>query len=391
MEKLCIETYYSSLNKKNEELCGDRVQLVNTAESSLLVLSDGLGSGVKANILSTLTSKIISTMISRGATIEDTVDTIAHTLPVCKERGLAYSTFMILRISKNGIGYLVEYDNPPCILIRNGKKVSLNYEEKNIGGKPVRESHFDVYPGDYFFIVSDGVTQAGMGETLSFGWGLDALAEYISNLCIKELSPPRIIQNVLNVCKDLYLGKPKDDTTVSIVHIMKHQDVSIFSGPPKDPNDDARIVSDFVATDAIHIVCGGTSSEIVARELERDLVVNIDCEKSDFPPTAYIKGIDLVTEGVMTIKSALEIIDKYILDPVSQEITDELDFSSGTAKLAKILIEQCTDLNLFIGKAVNPAHQSQNFPPGLRVKWHLMECLAASMLKLGRRVEKRYY
>ena len=391
MEKLCTETCFRSLNKKNEELCGDRVQLVNTAESALLVLADGLGSGVKANILSTLTSKIISTMISRGATIEDTVDTIAHTLPVCKERGLAYSTFMILQISNNGIGYLVEYDNPPCILVRNGEKVSLDYVEKNIGGKPVRESHFDVYSGDYFFIVSDGVTQAGMGETLSFGWGLDALAEYISNLCVKELSPPRIIQNVLSVCKDLYLGKPGDDTTVSIVHIMKHQNVSIFSGPPKDPNDDARIVSDFVATDAIHIVCGGTSSEILARELERDLVVNIDCEKSDFPPTAYIKGMDLVTEGVMTIKNTLEIIDKYILDPVSQEITDELDSSNGTSKLAKILIEQCTDLNLFIGKAVNPAHQNQNFPPGLRVKWYLMESLAASMLKLGRRVEKRYY
>ena len=101
--------------------------------------------------------------------------------------------------------------------------------------------------------------------------------------------------------------------------------------------------------------------------------------------------MDLVTEGVMTIKNTLEIIDKYILDPVSQEITDELDSSNGTSKLAKILIEQCTDLNLFIGKAVNPAHQNQNFPPGLRVKWYLMESLAASMLKLGRRVEKRYY
>jgi len=391
MEKLCIETCFSSLNKKNEELCGDRVQLVNTAESALLVLADGLGSGVKANILSTLTSKIISTMISRGATIEDTVDTIAHTLPVCKVRGLAYSTFMILQISKNGIGYLVEYDNPPCILLRNGKKVPFDYQEKNIGGKPVRESHFNVYPGDYYFIVSDGVTQAGMGETLSFGWGQDALTEYISNLCIEGLSPPRIIQNVLSVCKDLYLGKPGDDTTVSVVHILKHQDVSIFSGPPKNPEDDSRIVSDFIATEAIHVVSGGTSSEILARELGRDLVVNIDYGKLDFPPTASIKGIDLVTEGVMTIKSTLEMINKYLIDPVSPEIIDELDVPSGASKLAKILIEQCTDLKLFIGKAVNPAHQNQDFPAELRVKWRLMEDLAASMSKLGRSVEKLYY
>lgn len=391
MEKLCIEACYSSLNKKNEELCGDRVQLVNSAGSMLLVLSDGLGSGVKANILSTLTSKIISTMISSGASIEDTVDTIAHTLPVCKERGLAYSTFMILQISKDGKGYLVEYDNPPCILLRNGEKTSLDYKEKNIGGKPVRESHFDAYPGDYYFIVSDGVTQAGMGETLSFGWGMDALTEYISQLCIKELSPPKVIQNVLSVCKDLYLGMPGDDTTVSVVHIMKHQTVSLFSGPPEDPQDDSRIVSDFIATNAIHIVCGGTSSEILARELGRDLIVKIDCENSDFPPTAYIKGIDLVTEGVMTIKNTLEIINKYILDPVSQETADAISASSGASKLAKILIEQCTDLKLFVGKAINPAHQNKDFPLELRVKWRLIEEMAASMLKLGRRVEKYYY
>ncbi|MFA6736314.1 MAG: SpoIIE family protein phosphatase [Saccharofermentanales bacterium] len=391
MEKLCIETCYSSLNKKNEELCGDRVNFVNTGDSTLLVLSDGLGSGVKANILSTLTSKIISTMISKGASIEDTVDTIAHTLPVCKEAGLAYSTFMILQISNSGKGYLAEYDNPACLLIRNGKKVSFCYAEKNIGGKSVRESHFDTLPGDCYFIVSDGVTQAGMGETLSFGWGQDALAEYIGSLCIKELSPPRIIQNVLGVCKDLYLGRPGDDATVSAVHIMRHQSVSVFSGPPKDPNDDCRVVSDFISTDAIHVVCGGTSAEILARELGRDLLVNSDGVNPDFPPTAYIKGIDLVTEGVMTIKKTLEIIDKYILDPVSPEITNELDDSNGGSRLSKILIEQCTSLKLFIGRAVNPAHQNNNFPPELRVKRHLMEKLADSMEKLGRSVEKFYY
>ena len=147
--------------------------MINTPESTLLVLSDGLGSGVKANILSTLTSKIISTMISRGASIEDTVDTIAHTLPVCKLRGIAYSTFMILHICKDGKGYIVEYDNPPCMLIRDGRHIPFDYEEKTIEGKLVRESRFTAKPGDYFVIVSDGVTQAGMGETLAFGWGCD--------------------------------------------------------------------------------------------------------------------------------------------------------------------------------------------------------------------------
>ena len=202
-ESLCIDACYNSLIKKNEELCGDRVEVINTPESTLLVLSDGLGSGVKANILSTLTSKIISTMISRGASIEDTVDTIAHTLPVCKLRGIAYSTFMILHICKDGKGYIVEYDNPPCMLIRDGRHIPFDYEEKTIEGKLVRESRFTAKPGDYFVIVSDGVTQAGMGETLAFGWGCDEVAEFLCGSCGEKLSAPRVIERVLGVAKDL--------------------------------------------------------------------------------------------------------------------------------------------------------------------------------------------
>lgn len=390
-ESLCIDACYNSLLKKNEELCGDRVEVINTPESMLLVLSDGLGSGVKANILSTLTSKIISTMISRGASIEDTVDTIAHTLPVCKVRGIAYSTFMILHISKDGKGYLVEYDNPPCMLIRDGRHVPFDYEEKTIEGKLVRESRFTAKPGDYFVIVSDGVTQAGMGETLAFGWGCDEVAEFLCGPCGEKLSAPRVIERVLDVAKDLYLGKPGDDTTVSIAHIMTPQTVSLFSGPPKNPEDDSRLVREYMETPGLHVVSGGTSSEILSRELKRPLRVNIDYTDAHIPPTATIDGIDLVTEGVLTLKRAIELVEEYRTRPAVPEMTAELDSGNGAAKLAKMLIEQCTHLKLFIGKAVNTAHQNADFPTELRVKFRLLDDLAESMEKLGRCVEKKYY
>lgn len=391
MDSLCVDACYNSLIKNNEELCGDRVQLVNSPEGTLLVLSDGLGSGVKANILSTLTSKIISTMISRGASIEDTVDTIAHTLPVCKVRGIAYSTFMILQIQKDGSGYLAEYDNPPCMLIRDGRHVPFEYEEKTIEGKLVRESRFTAREGDYFVIVSDGVTQAGMGETLSFGWGCDEVASFLCGPCGEKLSAPRVISRVLGVAKDLYLGKPGDDTTVSIAHILPRQQVNLFSGPPKNPADDARLVNDYMEENGLHIVSGGTSSEILARELKRPLHVSIDYTDSDLPPTALIEGIDLVTEGVMTLKRTIEMIREYIDSPAGPGMTEELDAAHGAAKLAKILIERCTMLKLFIGKAANPAHQNPDFPTELRVKSRLMDDLAEVMTTLGRHVEKNYY
>lgn len=390
-KNLCADVCYSSLNKKNEELCGDRVQIVRDDASSLLVLSDGLGSGVKANILATLTSKIISTMISEGASVEDTVDTIAHTLPVCKERHIAYSTFMILKIFDDGQAYLAEYDNPPCICIRDGKLMNFFYDEKTIAGKPVRESRFEARAGDYFIIVSDGVTQAGMGETLSFGWGWENVVSYVADFCALGLSAPRLIRKILSVGYDLYQGKPGDDTTVSVLHLLPKQEVAFYSGPPKKPEDDSRVVTDFMSQSGIHVVSGGTSSEIVARELGKKLEVSVGDDDSDIPPMSAIAGIDLVTEGVMTLKAVLEMLDRYIKEPTSREMANLLDGKDGAAALARILIERCTDLHLFIGKAINPAHQNNDFPTELRLKFRLLDDIAERMSQLGRNVEKKYY
>lgn len=390
-QNMTIEACYNSLNKKQEELCGDRVQIDNGRDGTLLVLSDGLGSGVKANILSTLTSTIIKTMISQGASIEDTVDTIAHTLPVCRERGIAYSTFMILHVGRGGEGYLVEYDNPPCMLIRDGKHIPFEYEEKTIEGKLVRESRFQAQPGDYYVIVSDGVTQAGMGETLAFGWGCDEVADFLCGPCGEKLSAPRVISRVLDVAKDLYLGKPGDDTTVSVAHIMRRQPVCLFSGPPKNAEEDARLVRDYMASEGLHIVSGGTSSEILSREIRKPLTVNIDYTNDDIPPTAAIEGIDLVTEGVMTLKKTIELLELCAVKPALPSTTAALDAPDGASRLAKTLVERCTELKLFIGKAVNPAHQNADFPSELRVKWRLLDDLAAAMKRLGRTVEKNYY
>ena len=391
MRNLCADVCYDSLVKKNEELCGDRVQIVRGEKSTLLVLADGLGSGVKANILATLTSKIISTMISEGATVEDTVDTIAHTLPVDKERDIAYSTFMILRISDDGSAYLVEYDNPPCICIRNGAPLDLAYNEKRVAGKPVRESRFAAQPGDYFILVSDGVTQAGMGETLSFGWGWENVVNYAGDFCKSAASAPRLVRKILSVGSDLYEGRPGDDTTVSVMHVLPKQNVAFFSGPPRNKEDDRRLVSEYMAVDGLHVVSGGTSAEIVARELGKKLEVNMDECDDNIPPTGRIEGIDLVTEGVLTLKAALELLDAYLKAPTEQKTLDAIDRNNGAAVLARMLIERCTDLRLFIGRTINAAHQNSDFPTELRLKFRLLDDIAERMTLLGRNVVKQYY
>mgnify|MGYP002562425678 FL=1 len=156
-----IEAGYVSLNKKGEELCGDRVETVYHDDTMTTVLADGLGSGVKANILSTLTSKIISTMMASGMEIQDCVETIAQTLPICKIRQVAYSTFTILQIKTDGSAYMVQFDNPLCVLLRNGKHVEYPVEVNVIDGKTIYESRMQVELGDVFVMFSDGVPHAG--------------------------------------------------------------------------------------------------------------------------------------------------------------------------------------------------------------------------------------
>ena len=127
MNNLWTDTGYASINKFGEQLCGDRVEMATTNGVTTLVLADGLGSGVKANILSTLTSKILCTMIANGMTIENCVETIASTLPVCKVRHMAYSTFSILKLNDDGKAYLAEFDCPGCIYVHDGVVYPIAY------------------------------------------------------------------------------------------------------------------------------------------------------------------------------------------------------------------------------------------------------------------------
>ena len=174
-----IDVAWRSLNKHQEELCGDKVEVLKTDESDIVILADGMGSGVKANILATLTSKILGTMLHEGADLESCVETIAKTLPICKVRKVAYATFSILQIFYSGEAYLVEFDNPSCVFIRDGKLVRYPYEVREIGGKKIHEYRFQVKKNDCFVLMSDGVIYAGAGSILNLqGWTWDAMAEY---------------------------------------------------------------------------------------------------------------------------------------------------------------------------------------------------------------------
>ncbi len=387
-----IDTAYRSLIKYGEELCGDTVQVVKTGDSTIAVLADGLGSGVKANILSTLSSTILSTMLKEGATVEQAVETLVSTLPVCSVRKMAYSTFSILEISDQGEGYLVEFDNPFCIFIRDGKPVDLPCEYREYAGKGVYETRFQVLPGDVLALVSDGVVYAGVGATLNFGWTRESVQTWLCNACAgKDASAPRLAANLSQAVDELYMGKPGDDSTVLILKAEPQSTVNLLSGPPNDKADDIRMVRDFMRSSGKKVVCGGTSANIVSRVLNRRITTSLRYTDPTIPPAGRIEGIDLVTEGVLTLTKTVEILKDYSASGADSFYFHKLDEENAAAQLAKILLENCTELRLFIGTAINPAHQNPNLPSDLSIKIKLIQELAQWMESLGRNVSLTYY
>lgn len=389
--KMHVDTAYRSLNKKGEELCGDKVKVTRTKDSVICVLADGLGSGVKANILATLTSTIISTMLEEGATVEQAVETIVSTLPVCSVRKLAYSTFSVLQVFDNGDAYLVEFDNPACVFVRNGTLMELNSEYKEYAGKTVYESRFTVQPGDVLCLVSDGVIYAGVGNLLNFGWTWDNVAAWMVKASLKEKSAQRLAVSLSQAVNELYMEKPGDDSTVLVARIAPRCVVNMLAGPPKKKEDDAKMVRDFMTTPGKKVICGGTSANIVGRILNRKVETSLNYVDPLIPPTASIEGIDLVTEGVLTLSRALEIMRDYIKHQTNTIYFHKLDEQNGAAQLAKLLLEDCTSFNVFVGTAINPAHQNPGLPSDLSIKLKLIDELCALMEKMGKRVKKTYY
>ena len=391
--KMHVDAAYRSLNKYGEELCGDKVKIIRAPDSTIAVLADGLGSGVKANILSTLTSTIVSTMLNEGASIAEVVETIAKTLPVCSVRKLAYSTFSVLQIFDDGTAHLVEFDNPPCIFVRNGKVVDLESrsELKEYGGKQISECTFSVRPGDVLALVSDGVIYAGVGQALNFGWNWDNVSSWLAKTYTKENSAPRLAVSLSEAVRELYLDKPGDDSTDLVIRIAPKSVVNMLSGPPVNKEDDNRMVHDFITSYGKKVVCGGTSANIVARVLNRKIETSINYVDPTIPPTGKIEGVDLVTEGVLTLSRTVDILRDYLNKEADSFYFHRLDEENGAAMIAKMLLEECTDLHVFIGKAINPAHQNPVLPSDLSIKMKLIDELCELVKKLGKNVEKVYY
>ena len=390
MSRLCTDIGYHSLYKYGEELCGDHIEVVEQQENtSVIVLADGLGSGVKANILSTLTSKIISTMMANQLSIEECVSTIASTLPVCQVRKVAYSTFTIIRIVNYEYAEIYQYDNPHLIFIRDGQSMDYLESSLEIDGKTTYKSKVDLKENDTFVMFSDGVIHAGVGEHLNFGWLRENVIDFMNVIYDNAYSAKTLATLLTDKCNSLYGNHPGDDTTVCVVKIRQRQPMNLLIGPAKNPEDDEKMLSLFFSKEGKHIVCGGTTSTIVSRYLDKPVMMDSEYIDKDVPPTASIEGVDLVTEGVLTINKVLEYAKSYLNN--NDKYYDWSYKRDGASMISRYLFEEATDIHFFVGRAMNPAHQNPELPINFNIKMHLIDELATCLQKMGKRVKVNYF
>ncbi|MBQ9121361.1 MAG: SpoIIE family protein phosphatase [Clostridia bacterium] len=389
MNDLCADIGYKSINHYGEQLCGDHVDIVEPNEdSTVIVLSDGLGSGVKASILSTLTSKIISTMLAEGLSLEECVETIAATLPVCSVRGVAYSTFTIIHLQNNQVAEVIQYDNPHVILIRNEQNWDYPKTEMNIGGKKIFKSVIKLQENDIFIAMSDGCPHAGIGTAYNFGWKREDIASFMEALAPVGYTAKTLSTMLVDECNKLYGDKPGDDATACVVRIRKREPMNMLFGPPANRDDGNRMMSLFFSKEGKHIICGGTTSSIAAKYLGKPLIAHLDFG-SDVPPTAEIEGVDLVTEGVITVNKVLEYAKDYLGENKNYE---QWSFKKdGASMISRLLFEEATDINFYVGRAINPAHQNPDLPINFNIKMNLVEELSKCLKQMGKRIKVSYF
>ena len=378
-DPLFIESGFAHICKHGEILCGDSLMVGTVDGGRLMVLSDGLGSGVKANILATLTTKIATRLMERGLPLEEVVETLSDTLPECKVRKIAYSTFTLIKVMDDGTAYLAEFDNPPTFFLKRGYVSHLTYRDRVFGKRTIRESSTKLHAGDWLVTVSDGEIHAGIGGLLNLGWDWEKIAKFLETQVYEDISAQKVAQILVNRANELYQNKPGDDTSVGVLKIRPRRFAAFMIGPPVKREDDALVAEKFMALPGRKILSGGTTAGIIAKVMGKDVAVDLSTMTDEIPPTGNLEGMNLVTEGVHTVNRALEILETV------READELVGKRDGASRLAAEFLIADT-IYMFLGQAINPAHLNPNLPQEMGFKSRSVQAIASMLKAMGKEV-----
>uniref|UniRef100_A0A7C3WX69 Serine/threonine-protein phosphatase n=1 Tax=Dictyoglomus turgidum TaxID=513050 RepID=A0A7C3WX69_9BACT len=378
---LTCDISYAFKNKEGEEVCGDTIKIKKGEDRVAVTVSDGLGSGIKASILSTLTASMATTMLFNNMGLEDVMRSILATLPKCKVRGISYANFcsVLYRADTNQL-YIAEYEFPVVLFVRNGIFFELSRKKVLIEGREIFESILHPQEGDVLFIMTDGVSQAGLGTKLyPLGFGIENIKREILNLMHYKLSPKEIVDHLIDKAKRLDKGIKGDDALVSALHFRVFNKVNIMVGPPSNPNRDKEVVERFLSLQGKKIICGGTTAQVVSKITGKEVKLDLKTISENSPPIGYMEGVDLVTEGIITLTQVFRYLSGQIRDV------------GYGASLIIDLLEKGDSVHFLVGGAINPAYQNPLFSYDLSLKVRVVQDIAGILQSKGKIVSIEYY
>lgn len=370
------------MNKKTESVCGDYSLIKRTNEYTIYILCDGIGSGIKARIAATMCASRINKLIKSQINLNDISKRIAGLMSRAKREDIPYSTFTIVKILKNGQFNVFCYENPMPFMLTGQQclKLDTNYftQETEIIG----QSTGKLFQGDALIAFTDGISQAGLGRVPGIGWGSQNILDYLNHLLQKQVGYDEILESVLMTVKQLSGGSFVDDTTATILVARNAKILNLITGPPENKSDDQSYVKDFINSDGEKIVCGSTTADIIAKHLNKKVEIVEISPSFAKPPQYSIKGIDIVSEGAVTLNQVYNLID---VNP------DSYEEDSSVSKIAKKL-RACDQVNIFWGLSDNSAHSDASFiQMGVLERGTILPLLIDKLENIGKTVKVTKY
>lgn len=373
-QDLFVEMEFSQCNYHGEDVCGDSflMQKVEGQNRLIAVLSDGLGHGVKAGILSTMTASMALKFIASDLEIGRSAEIMMDALPVCQRRKISYATFSIFDYRESGSARIIEMDNPPFLHIRDGEVLSADYKEVCSPchqERKLRISYIEPRSQDRLVFMSDGITQAGLGsQQHKLGWRLSGCADFVLNKLRDDpiISARDLSQKILKAALQKEPGQQAgDDITVGVVYFRVPRRTILLTGPPFSQERDvvyANCLDSFVGR---KVICGGTSAELVARELGREIKTDLGSHGCGIPPVSHMEGVDLITEGILTLTRVAQFLEQGDIPPENH----------GAARLAQMLRDSDA-ISFLVGTKINEAHQDPSHPAELEIRRNIVKRVA---------------
>lgn len=370
-----LDIDYYQFCKHGQYVAGDVIVTHKIKEENRVItcLSDGLGSGIKASVLATLTATMALKYTSNYADVTETAEVIMDTLPVCKVRKISYSTFTIVDVNSSGHARIIEHGNPNYVLLHGTELTDVPrapIQLKKWHDREVNISEFDFHIGDRILYFSDGVTQAGMGlRDYPLGWGRRDVIRHIQQWIgwEKGISSRALARKIAVHARQIDSYEPKDDISCGVMYLRHPRMLMVVTGPPFVQTKDEEMANIVRSFNGRKIICGGTTAQILSRELDEEIEMDLENLDPEVPPPSRMAGIELITEGTLTLSKVAELLER------GNKI--ETLRTNAATSMVSILLD--SDVIYFVvGTRVNEAHQDPNLPVELDIRRNIINKIA---------------